>query len=532
MEIIWIAIAYILGLGASYLGLPPLVGYLVGGFILGEWGIGESPLIHTIAETGVLLLLFSVGLKLNLKSLINWEVLGIGTIHLIAIGAGFTLLFLITEIALSPAAFLGLGLAFSSTVFCAKVLEEKSEIGAFHGRLAIGILIVQDLVAVGMLVIAEGGALSIWTLPFLLCIPLLRSPLKRILTWSGHSELLLLYGLLIALGGSHAFGSMGLSTELGALIAGILLADHTRAKELSKTLWGLKEAFLVGFFLQIGLNGLPNLQAIKWLLPLIVFLPVKAVLYFFIGALFRLRVRTAFLTSVALFSYSEFLLIVDAAAVKNGILSPTWLSTLALLVTISLIIAAPLNRASHGLFAYFERGLIRFERQAPHPEGEPPNITQAKWLVIGMGQAGTAAYDLLIQKHQRVWGLDSDPIIVQQHLEEKRRVIYGDAEDPDLLEKINVKSLVGVILGMPDLEAKLHFSKGLRQNGFQGMLATMSFYPEEDAKLYENGVNLIFHPFSEIGERLAERALASVGSAAFKPLFSSRTKKSPIKSLP
>src|SRR5699024_9842664 len=163
--------------------------------------------------------------------------------------------FLITEIALSPAVFLGLGLAFSSTVFAAKALEEKSEIGAFHGRLAIGILIVQDLVAVGMLVIAEGGALSLWTLPFLLCIPLLRSPLKHILTWSGHSELLLLYGLLIALGGSHAFGSMGLSTELGALIAGMLLADHTRAKELSKTLWGLKEAFLVGFFLQIGLNG-------------------------------------------------------------------------------------------------------------------------------------------------------------------------------------------------------------------------------------------------------------------------------------
>src|SRR5699024_6509410 len=153
-------------------------------------------------------------------------------------------------------------------------------------------------------------------------------------------------------------------------------------------------------------------------------------LYFFIGTLFRLRVRTAFLTSVALFSYSEFLLIVDAAAVKNGILSPTWLPTLALIVTISLIIAAPLSWTSNGLFAYFERWLIRFERQVPHPEGEPPNITQAKWLVIGMGRAGTAAYNLLIQKHQRVWGLDSDPVIVQQHLEEKRRVIYGDAEDP------------------------------------------------------------------------------------------------------
>jgi predicted Kef-type K+ transport protein len=525
MEIIWIAAAYILGLGTSYLGLPPLVGYLVGGFILGEWGSGESPTIHIIAETGVLLLLFSVGLKLNLKSLLNWEVLGIGTIHLITIGTGFTLLFLIAEIAPSPAVFLGLGLAFSSTVFAAKALEEKSEIGAFHGRLAIGILIVQDLIAVGMLVVAEGGTFSPWTLFFLFCIPLLRSPLKRILSWSGHSELLLLYGLFIALGGSHTFGAMGLSAELGALVAGMLLADHVRSEELSKTLWGLKEAFLVGFFLQIGLEGLPDLQDSKWLLLLIALLPLKAVLYFFFGTLFRLRARTAFLTAIALFSYSEFLLIVAAVAVKDGILSPTWLPTLALLVTISLIIAAPLNRASHTLFAYFERWLIRFERQVSHPEGDPSNIKQAKWLVIGMGRAGTAAYNLLIQKHQQAWGLDSDPVVIQQHLEERRRVIYGDAEDPDLLEKINVQLLVGVILGIPDLEAKLRFSKRLRQNGFQGMLATMSFYPEEDAKLYKSGVNLIFHPFSESGERLAERALAGIRSVTFEPLLSSRARK-------
>jgi predicted Kef-type K+ transport protein len=482
---------------------------------------------------GVLLLLFSVGLRLDLKSLLNWEVLGIGTVHLVSIGAGLTLLFLATEIAPSPAMFLGLGLAFSSTVFAAKALEEKSEIGAFHGRLAIGILILQDLVAVGMLVAAEGDTPSLWALFFLLCIPLLRPLLKHALTWSGHSELLLLYGLFMTLGGSHIFESLGLGTELGALVAGMLLADHSRSEELSKTLWGLKEAFLVGFFLQIGLEGLPDLQNSKWLLlPLIVLLPLKAVLYFFLGTLFRLKARTAFLTSLALFSYSEFLLIVDAVAVKNGIISPTWLPTLALLVTISLIIAAPLSRASHALFAYFEQWLIRFERQVSHPEGEPQNVKQAKWLVIGMGRTGTAAYDLLTQKYQRTVGLDSDPVIVRQHLEEKRRVIYGDAEDPNLLEKISIKPLVGVILGMPDLEAKLRFSKSLRQNGFQGMLAAMSLYPEEDAKLYDNGVNLIFHPFSEAGERLAERALAGMGSVTFKPSPSNRTEKSLVRHPP
>lgn len=189
-----------------------------------------------------------------------------------AVGAGFALLFRVADITWSPAIFLGLGLVFFSTVFAAKALEEKGELGAYHGRLAIGILALQDLIAVGMLVAVDSGALSFWTLLFLLSIPLLRLPLKQALTWSGHRELLLLYGLLIALGGSHAFEALELGTELRALVAGMLLAAHPRSEELSKALWGLKEAFLVGFFLQISLADPQNS---KWLLPLVVLLPLR-----------------------------------------------------------------------------------------------------------------------------------------------------------------------------------------------------------------------------------------------------------------
>ncbi|WP_206054880.1 hypothetical protein [Nitrosococcus wardiae] len=94
---------------------------------------------------------------------------------------------------------------------------------------------------------------------------------------------------------------------------------------------------------------------------------------------------------------------------------------------------------------------------------------------------------------------------------------------------LNHKQLVGPILGIPDLEAKLRLSKDLRQNGFQGMLAAMNFYPEEDAKIYENGVNLIFHPFNEAGERLAERALAETGSITLKSPILNPVGKTPIR---
>lgn len=258
MEILWISIAYILGLGASYLNLPPLVGYLVGGFILGEWGVDESPAIHTIADIGILLLVFNIGLKLNLESIFNREVLTIGVAHLVFTGVGFSLLFLMAEMPLSSAIFLGLGMTFSSTVFAAKMLEERSELGAFHGRLTLGILVMQDLAAMGMLVAAKGSAPSPWALLLLLCIPLLRSPLKHILTWSGHSELLLLYGIFIALGGGYVFEFLGLSPELGALIAGMLLANHSSSGELSSVIWGIKEIFLVGFSYKSALGDYQN----------------------------------------------------------------------------------------------------------------------------------------------------------------------------------------------------------------------------------------------------------------------------------
>ncbi|CAH9019884.1 cation:proton antiporter [Candidatus Nitrosacidococcus sp. I8] len=508
MEIFWIAIAYILGLVASHLGLPPLVGYLVGGFILGEWNIGENPTIHAISDIGVLLLLFSVGLKINIRSLLRWEVLGVGFSYLIISSVGSILLLLLAGTPLLAAIFLGLGLSFSSTVFAAKTLEEKGSIGAFHGRLAIGILVLQDLVAVTMLVFIQGSSFSPWILAFLISVPIIRLFLRSLLTWSGHKELLLLYGLLITLGGSEAFKSLGLSGELGALVAGMLLTGHLHTEELSKTLWGLKEVFLVGFFLQIGFGGLPGLHDGIWILLFTVLLPLRVIIYFFLGIFFQLKARTAFLTTLALSSYSEFTLIVGAAAVKSNILPATWLPVLALLVTASLIIAAPLNKMSYELFTYFEKWLISFERKIPHPEGEAPDIRKTTWLIVGMGQSGTAAYDFLAQKHQRVQGLDSDLLVVQQQQKQSRQVNYGDAEDPDLLNKINLKPMIGIILGMPELATKLHLAQKLRQNDYSGIVAAMSLYPEEDSKLYNSGINLISHPFADVGERLAERALA------------------------
>ncbi len=255
IEAIWIVFAFTLGILVKQIGLPPLVGYLAAGFaivgagdLLGFAIEGTDVLAH-LAHLGVLLLLFTVGLKLKVRNLVRPEVIGGGLLHFGISCLIFTpgiLLFL--DVTLYTALMLAVALSFSSTVLAAKVLESKRELRAFHGRVAIGILIVQDLIALLVMSIASGKTPSVWAL-LVFAIPLLRPLLYRLLDMSGHEELLVLLGLLLALVvGGHGFERLGLSSELGALAFGALLANHKRAGELSQSLWSIKEIFSGRFF--------------------------------------------------------------------------------------------------------------------------------------------------------------------------------------------------------------------------------------------------------------------------------------------
>jgi predicted Kef-type K+ transport protein len=303
---------------------------------------------------------------------------------------------------------LSVALAFSSTVLAAKVLETKRELRAFHGRVAIGILIVQDLIALIVVSLAAGRSPSIWAL-LVFTLPLLRPLLFKLLDASGHDELQLLFGLLLALVvGGYGFELVGLSSELGALVLGALLANHRRSGELSKTLWGIKEFFLVGFFLQIGIGGLPDSQAWMFALMMTALLPIKAILFFLLLVLFRLRARSAFLSSLSLTNYSEFGLIVAS------IVLPQWLVPLALTAALSFLVSAPLNRYAHPLYERLAARLIPLERNTRHPDEQPLSLGNAEVLIMGLGRTGTAAYDHLKDKCRLV-ALDSDPARVQMH---------------------------------------------------------------------------------------------------------------------
>jgi hypothetical protein len=363
---------------------------------------------------------------------------------------------------------------------------------------AIGILIVQDVVAVVLLGLVHAETPS----PFaflLLLVPFTRPLIAWLLARCGHGELLVLLGAALAIGGGEAFAAFGLSAELGALLLGMMLADHKRAQELTTVLWGLKELFLVAFFLNIGFSGPPTWESVAHALWLVALLPVKGAIFFLLLIGLGLRARTSFLTAVSLMTYSEFALIVVDQAVNNEVLGGQWLVVTALAVALSFIVAAPVNVYAHALFRRASPWLERLERDKRHPDDEPISLGLAEILVVGMGRVGSGAYDYLRAQNENIVGIDSDPAKIESNVREGRRVAYADAEDPSFWHLLNIDRLRAIMLAVPDVEAKVSAARALRRRGYRGLLSATHLYPEEREPIIQAGCDVTYNYYTEAG---------------------------------
>jgi predicted Kef-type K+ transport protein len=490
------------------------VGFLAAGFFINAFGPGfgmpaaTGPILEYLAHLGVLMLLFTIGLKLKLKQIGEPHVVGGALLHFALSIAIFTPIarLLFTE-DWTVALLVGIALAFSSTVLAAKMLEAKRELGSFHGRTAIGILIVQDIVALVVLAIFAGKLPGPWAL-LIFATPLLRPLLFKMLDSVGHDEVLVLTGMVLSLViGGVGFELIGLKGEIGALVMGLLLSSHPRASELSDSLWSLKEVFLVGFFLSIGMSGLPDWNAIVFAVVLGVLLPLKGVLFFFLLVAFKLRARTSFLTALSLTAYSEFGLIVAAGIPA----AESFLVPLAIAVSVSFVIAAPLNRLAHPLFERFEDRLQPFERQTRHPDEQPTDLGDADVLIFGMGRTGSASYDMLVEEGHRPIGLDADTYKTAAHAENGRNVIFADAEDSNFWNNVDLNRINAAVLAMDDIESKTIAARTLRAKGFTGPVVSHALYEDHVTRIRDAGADQTYLTMREAGRSLGRHVLRELG---------------------
>jgi glutathione-regulated potassium-efflux system ancillary protein KefC len=528
MDPFWVVAAFVFGAASSRIGLPPLVGYLIAGFVLNIFGVEGSETLGKIADAGVTLLLFSIGLKLKLKSLAKPEVWAGATIHMLitiaVLGTGIWILSMsgmpyFHLLSWQTAILIAFALSFSSTVFAVKVLEEKKETSSRHGTAAIGILIMQDIIAVVFLAVSAGDIPSPWAAVLVASLFIIRPLLARFLVRCGHGELLMLFGILMTTAGYSSFEMVNLKGGLGALVFGMLLATHPKADELSDRLLSFKDLFLIGFFLNIGISG--SLAPIGFVIALLLALavPFKSALFFGILTRFKLRARTSMLTSLSLANYSEFGLIVGSIGVAMGWMSGDWLVIIAVALSITFILAAPLNSASHIIYARISGRLKSFETAKRLPEDKPIETGDAEVVIIGMGGVGTSAFDEMRRRYGNVViGLDFCAETVKQHQKLGRNVVYGDAEDSDFWERVEpAKSRVDlVMLALPDPKTSIFAIRQMIQRGYQGQITASVRYEDEIPILKEVGINAAYSLYEEAGVGFADHVCAHMDYCKLK----------------
>ncbi len=505
-----ILVALLCGMASRAIGFPALIGYLAAGFVLHELSMEAGPVIDVLAELGITLMLFTIGLKLEPAKLLETKVWGTTIVHMavtqvvmFGLLAGLATVLPGLQLTLAGAAIIAFGLTFSSTVFVIQTMQERGEGQSTHAALAIGILIVQDLAAVGFLAVSAGKVPTWYALGLLGVIPL-RPLILRLLTIAGYGELLTLLGLALAIGSAQGSELVGVKGDLGALFVGAVLAGHHKSKAMAANLIQLKDLFLVGFFLSIGLGGWPPLTMIIVALVIGLLAAAKPFLYFPLMTRFHTTPRNAVLASGALANHSEFGLIVVSVAAAAGWVDPSWGAALSIAIAVSFVVAAPMSAKTHDFYRRHRDRLLEFQSGALVESFEPTD--GVKIIILGMGRVGTGAYESLAPTWGReVLGIEAIDARVDEHKAEQRRVVRADASDPDFWFRVKLPEVELIMLALTNHSENMLVADLLRSMGYRGELAAVVRHEEHAEEMRERGISA-FNLYGQAGAGFAAHA--------------------------
>lgn len=527
----------LLGFLAALLHLPPLVGFITAGFVLGATGVETLPWLSTVGDLGAALLLFSIGLDLDLRTLGRKVIAGTAAVTMAVITAVTALVVglvvLVAGLTVGATAgwgaalLVGFALASSSTIVIMKILEDRDDASALYGRVAVGTSILQDTTSIVLLVLISGQAPSPWALALVLLVPAARAVgwlLRRV----QHREVLMLLGITLALmPGYELFELVGLPGTLGALVVGALLASHPSAAELAASFRPVQELFLVAFFVSIGTAGLPGPGAVVMALVLVVLLPLRSAAYTGVLWLMRLRHRSAVLTGLAVASYSELALVVAGVGVGQGVLGPEWLQSLSLAVALSFVVASVVNKRASGLVRRVSHALPDHGEDALHPAEAPVDLAGVRAVVFGMGRVGRATYRRLLADLEPerpgtipVMGVDSDADKVERLTGLGLNVVEGDATDTDFWARLGSGEVRTAVLAMSEPGANLAVLDWIEHHGFAGEVLAVARFNDEAAQMHARGVDAVVNLYDGVGEALAEAAHGRTAGAGSRPPLS------------
>lgn len=502
------------------------VGLLVGPSVLNI--VEKNDQIDLLSKMGISVLLFVVGLKLDIH-----EIRSLGLVAMRAglaqIGMTFGLAFALARglgFDAVSSLYLGGALTFSSTIVVVKLLSDRRDVDSLHGRLAVGILIVQDIVIVLAMVLlagagveasgrplaAEFGIALLKGLAFLIVVFVLMrygvvSLLRRL---AQTPELLVLAALAWGLTWAAACDALGLNKELGAFVAGVSIASTPFREAIASRLTSIRDFLLLFFFVDLGAGiHFERLSSQIWLaliLSAFVLISHPLIVMTVLGAQGH-RKRTGFFVGMSLSQISEFALIMVALGLSAGHITQDIVALVTLVGLITIAASTYLITKSHTIYERISKRLSMFEKKTSAVAESAANL-QADVVVFGAGRFGTTIMRGLMEKGIGAVAIDFDPGAMSSCAAHGATAQYGDATDAEFIASLPLKSVKWVVNTVADRDIGASLIHALRVSGYAGKIATTAHTDADAEWLEKRGADLVLLPYRDAGEEAVEKITA------------------------
>ncbi|TVR88638.1 MAG: cation:proton antiporter [Saprospirales bacterium] len=531
-----LTLAAILGGLGQLLKQPLIVMFIALGILVGPDVLDvvqSRDNIHLLAEIGIAILLFIVGLKLDLRLIQSTGKIalltGLGQViftsivgYFIGLGLGFSSL---------HSFYIAVALTFSSTIIIVKLLSDKKEIDSLHGQIAIGFLIVQDIVVIlVMIVLSAMGTENdtslatdvIQTILYSVLLVLLalfsmRYILPGISFYLAKSqELLTLFSVAWAIFLAALSDYIGFSAEVGAFLAGVSLASSPFKDSIGTRLVSLRDFLLLFFFVDLGSRldlSIIGEQIPSALLFSTFVLIGNPIIVLIIMGRMGYRKYTAFLAGLTVAQISEFSLIFAGLGLQVGHINEEIVGLITLVGLITIGLSTYLILYSHQIYNVIHPALSIFERKDINRESKEKIGKTKKYdlAIIGLGRFGSKiAKSLDKHPHVRYMGVDFDPEVVKKYQAEGKTIIYGDIEDPDIIEFIPYSNLSYIVSTIPNAEQSMVLIRTLRKKGYKGKIFLTAMEDKDYDKLQECGADVILQPPAMAAENFYNNFLKNI----------------------
>ncbi|TSC52150.1 MAG: sodium/hydrogen exchanger [Parcubacteria group bacterium LiPW_41] len=517
-----ILIAAVFGVIARIFKQPTILAYLATGILIAAVGmlaVGANETFTAFSELGIMLLLFMVGLEINYTSLrlvgVQSLILGLGQIAF-TFGIGYFLTSLLGFSSLTSA-YIAIALTFSSTIVVVKLLSDKKEMNSLYGKLALGVLLVQDIIAILLLVvlagIGKGAEFSVWNLLLVLLeaivlfvvmlllgrrvVPIVFEKVAR------SNELLFLVSMAWVFLVAAFVSKIGFSVEIAGFLAGIALANSSEHHEISARVKPLRDFFLIVFFVVLGASiSFANFSAVAVpviILSLFVLIGNPLIVIVLMGIM-GYRKRTSFMTGITIAQVSEFSLVLVAIGFKLGHIQSDAVTTLTTVGVITIVSSTYLIQYGDHLYKFLKSGLRFFERKNNIEGSMDVGIEARQIVLIGYHRMGESIATGLPKDKLLV--VEFDPEVIKKLKRMGYQVLFGDITDQEIFEAAKVEESKLVISTSPDFEDNMHLIHILKTHKLSHppKVVVRAETEHEMVHLYRAGADYVLAPHFTAGQ--------------------------------